>query len=115
VGKGETSPYLVHVVVDDSTYTTLGLPNWDRDAFGRALDLLQNAGARVIACDVLFRTRGSLKAIDSWWRPQGKRETSFCPCCCTPVKQDRILRGPRSHIAFIGGQKPGSRRQAIVS
>jgi transcriptional regulator with GAF, ATPase, and Fis domain/CHASE2 domain-containing sensor protein len=57
-GSGEISPDLVHVVVDDSTYGSLGLPDRDRGAFGRAFDLLQEAGARLIACDVLFRDPG---------------------------------------------------------
>ncbi len=57
-GRSETSPELVHVVVDDSTYGALGLPGWDRGAFGLALGLLQEAGARLIACDVLFRDPG---------------------------------------------------------
>ena len=57
-GSGEISPDLVHVVVDDSTYSSLGLPDRDRGAFGRAFDLLQEAGARLIACDVLFRDPG---------------------------------------------------------
>jgi DNA-binding NtrC family response regulator/CHASE2 domain-containing sensor protein len=54
-GRGEISPELVHVVVDDSTYSSLGLPARDRGAFAQAFDLLQQAGARLIACDVLFR------------------------------------------------------------
>ncbi len=57
-GKAETSPELVHVVIDDSTYAALGLPAWDRRAFGRALDLLQEAAARLIVCDVLFQNPG---------------------------------------------------------
>ncbi len=57
-GSSQTSPELVHVVIDDSTYAALGLPAWDRRAFGRALDLLQEAAARLIVCDVLFQNPG---------------------------------------------------------
>jgi DNA-binding NtrC family response regulator/CHASE2 domain-containing sensor protein len=58
-GSSKTSPLLVHVVVDDATYGYLGLPARDRGAFTRAFELLQEAGARLIACDVLFRDAGS--------------------------------------------------------
>jgi DNA-binding NtrC family response regulator/CHASE2 domain-containing sensor protein len=54
-GRGETSPELVHVVVDDFTYGSLGLTAHDRGAFAQAFDLLQQAGARLVACDVLFQ------------------------------------------------------------
>ena len=58
-GRNEISPNLVHVVVDDSTYSSLGLPGRDRGAFGQALRLLQDAGVSLIACDVLFTDPGS--------------------------------------------------------
>ena len=54
-GRGEVSPYLVHVVVTDSTRQALGLSGWDRRAFGQALEILQGMGARTIACDVFFK------------------------------------------------------------
>jgi transcriptional regulator with PAS, ATPase and Fis domain len=57
-GRTEVSPNLVHVVVNDTTYRTLGLPSWDRGVFGQALQVLQEAHSGVIACDVLLRDRG---------------------------------------------------------
>jgi transcriptional regulator with PAS, ATPase and Fis domain len=58
IGKAEVSPNLVHVVVNDATYRTLGLPTWDRGVFGQALQVLQEAHSGLIACDVLLRDRG---------------------------------------------------------
>jgi transcriptional regulator with PAS, ATPase and Fis domain/CHASE2 domain-containing sensor protein len=57
-GKGEVAPNLVHVVVNDTTYRTMGLPGWDREVFGQALDILQDSGTGLIACDVLIKDRG---------------------------------------------------------
>ncbi len=54
-GADRICPDLVHVVVDDATYDHVGLPVRDRRVFSLAFDLLQENGARLIACDVLFR------------------------------------------------------------
>ena len=54
-GPQETSPHLIHVVLNDSSQQLLGLPAWDRTALGRTIRVLQNTNVRLIACDVLFR------------------------------------------------------------
>jgi DNA-binding NtrC family response regulator/CHASE2 domain-containing sensor protein len=54
-GREKVSPRLVHVVVTDSSRKELALRDWDRAAFGEALAVLQEMGARTIACDVFFK------------------------------------------------------------
>jgi DNA-binding NtrC family response regulator/signal transduction histidine kinase len=55
VGKPEVSPYLIHVVVNDTSHQVLQLPSWDRSVFGRVIDILQETSVKLIACDVFFQ------------------------------------------------------------
>jgi DNA-binding NtrC family response regulator/signal transduction histidine kinase len=54
-GKQEVSPYLVHVVLNDSSYEVLDLASWDRTVFGRVIQLLLETDVNLIACDVFFK------------------------------------------------------------
>ena len=38
VGKREVSPYLIHVVINDTSHRELELPSWDRKVFGQVID-----------------------------------------------------------------------------
>ena len=60
LGKQEVSPYLIHVVINDSTHRILGLSSWDRTVFGRVIDVLRRADADTVACDVFFKDRSTL-------------------------------------------------------
>ncbi len=55
LGRQAVSPRLVHVVLTDSSRRDLGLSDWDRTAYGEALEVLGQMGARTIACDVFFK------------------------------------------------------------
>jgi DNA-binding NtrC family response regulator/CHASE2 domain-containing sensor protein len=54
LGRGEESPRLIHVVVDDASRQNLELAAGDRSVFIELLEVLRETGAKVIACDVLF-------------------------------------------------------------
>ncbi len=53
--RAEVSPYLIHVVMDDASHRALGLPSWDRRAFGELIAVLDGMKVRSVACDVFFR------------------------------------------------------------
>ena len=55
VGKREVSPYLIHIVVNDTSHQVLELPSWDRNVFGRVIDILQDTNVKLIACDVFLK------------------------------------------------------------
>ena len=55
IGKREVSPYLIHVVVNDTSHRVLELPSWDRNVFGQVIDILQDTNVKLIACDVFFK------------------------------------------------------------
>jgi adenylate cyclase len=57
-GKRDVSPYLIHVVLNDTSHEVLDLASWDRTVFGRVIQLLQDTDARLIACDVFFKDPG---------------------------------------------------------
>lgn len=57
-GKEPVSPRLVHLVMDDATYSTLDIPAWDRSLYSRIIDIVTRAEARTIACDLFFKDRG---------------------------------------------------------
>ncbi len=54
-GKREVSPYLIHVVVNDTSHQVLELPSWDRNVFGQVIDILQDTNVKLIACDVFLK------------------------------------------------------------
>jgi CHASE2 domain-containing sensor protein len=53
-GKRKTSPYLVHAVINDSSFRTLNLTYGDRSIYGRVLETLKAAGVTAVACDIFF-------------------------------------------------------------
>jgi len=55
IGKQEVSPYLIHIVVNDTSHQVLELPSWDRNVFGQVIDILQDTNVKLIACDVFFK------------------------------------------------------------
>ena len=59
IGKRDVSPYLIHVVVNDTSHDVLDLASWDRTVFGRVIDLLKDTDAKLIACDVFFEDPSS--------------------------------------------------------
>ena len=54
-GRQEISPYLIHVVLNDSSQRDLGLASWDRSAFAEVIEALQDTPVRSIACDIFFK------------------------------------------------------------
>ena len=59
IGKRDVSPYLIHVVANDTSHEVLDLASWDRSVFGRVIDLLRATDAQLLACDVFFKDPSS--------------------------------------------------------
>ncbi|MBN2533347.1 MAG: CHASE2 domain-containing protein [Spirochaetales bacterium] len=51
------SQYLIHVVFDDESYASLESSPWDRQVYGEIMEILKQAGAGYIACDIFFQYR----------------------------------------------------------
>jgi DNA-binding NtrC family response regulator/CHASE2 domain-containing sensor protein len=54
-GKQRISPYIIHVVLNDTTIRNFNLPLWDRTIYGRIIRLLSAAQVDAIACDIFFQ------------------------------------------------------------
>ena len=65
LGKKDVSPYLIHVVLNDTGYQELGLSIWDRTVFGQIIGILQETNVELIACDIFFKDK-SVSANDSF-------------------------------------------------
>ena len=55
MGKENTSPYLINVVLDDLTIDELEIPILDRSVFSKTIEILSEADVHSIACDMIFQ------------------------------------------------------------
>lgn len=53
-GKGKASPYMVNVVLDDSSIRNLDIPLFDRAIIGKTISILNQFDVDSIACDMVF-------------------------------------------------------------
>ncbi|MBN1799343.1 MAG: sigma 54-interacting transcriptional regulator [Spirochaetales bacterium] len=56
-GKRPISPYLIHVVLSDSSRQKLNSSVWDRTIYARAFNILSQCQAAAIASDIVFQDR----------------------------------------------------------
>ena len=117
-GCNEISSDLVHVVIDDSTYSALGLPGRDRAAFGQAFHLLQDAGARLIACDVLFTDTGPPEADRLLVKGAGKGRSVVLPLLVYPGNPagnpDSAIRPYQLHPAIRKQGNPPAGNRVVA-
>ncbi|MBN1697345.1 MAG: sigma 54-interacting transcriptional regulator [Spirochaetales bacterium] len=57
-GKGDISPYIIHAVLDDTSYHSFETAGDDNNLYYRILSTIANAGVKAIACDIFFSKRG---------------------------------------------------------
>ena len=57
--KEKVSPYVIHIVFNDSSYRELELTPWDRTVYGKLIHISEQAGIRLLAYDVFFRDKSS--------------------------------------------------------
>ncbi len=53
------SPYIIHVVFNDSSYNDLAITPWDRNIYGRVISILEKTNVNLIAYDIFFRDESS--------------------------------------------------------
>jgi DNA-binding NtrC family response regulator/signal transduction histidine kinase len=53
-GRGEVSPYIIHAVLNDTSYRVLSKTYRDKYFYGRMLSIISEAGVKAVACDIFF-------------------------------------------------------------
>ena len=53
-GKGDVSPYIAHVDLNDESAVKNNVSIWDRTVFASLIDILRKAGVKTIAVDIIF-------------------------------------------------------------
>ncbi|MBN2443223.1 MAG: CHASE2 domain-containing protein, partial [Spirochaetales bacterium] len=56
-GKEKISPYIIHAVLNDTTFHTLERIYGENDFYDRILSTLSEAGVKAIACDIFFNKK----------------------------------------------------------
>jgi len=93
VGKREVSPYLIHVVVNDTSHRVLELPSWDRKVFGQVIDILQDTNAKLIACDVFFKDTSYPENDQLLLEATKKSRRVIFPILVYPTAGQKTIRG----------------------
>ena len=55
--KEKVSPYVIHIVFNDSSYRELDLTPWDRTVYGKLINISKQAGIKLLAYDVFFKDK----------------------------------------------------------
>ncbi|MBN2440587.1 MAG: sigma 54-interacting transcriptional regulator [Spirochaetales bacterium] len=59
--KEKVSPYVIHIVFNDSSYRELELTPWDRRVYGKLITIAKQAGIKLLAYDVFFRAKSTIE------------------------------------------------------
>jgi DNA-binding NtrC family response regulator/CHASE2 domain-containing sensor protein len=63
-GRDSVSPYIIHVTIDDASFSRLGVGTTERRLYARLIRAIADSGARLIACDVLFEKPADRESDD---------------------------------------------------
>lgn len=79
LGKEHTSPYIVHLVLDNTSLNELGTYYFDRTMYGEMIDILKNAEVEQIVFDVFFQGKGDAEKDNFLTKAVGNANNVYLP------------------------------------
>lgn len=83
-GRGEISPYIIHAVLNDTSYHTLESIYGDNNFYSRILYTISEAGVRAIACDIFFSKESKFTDNSLLFEQANQRVNIYFPVILYP-------------------------------